>query len=156
MHSFCWHVLHNSSVHERLAAEIVSGKLSDVVSYQEALSLRYFQACLKEAMRLQPALAFNMSRRAPEEGAVVDGTHLPGGTHVAVNAWVVHRDKELFGPDADIFNPERWLNCPEEKVREMDRSLYQVSIANPSFIPVDSDMTFASSAVALIFALGDN
>jgi hypothetical protein len=28
---------------------------------------------------------------------------------LCVNPWVIHRSKEIFGDDANEFNPERWL-----------------------------------------------
>ena len=31
-----------------------------------------------------------------------------------MNAWVVHRNKDTFGPDADTYNPDRWLKQPHE------------------------------------------
>lgn len=42
-----------------------------------------------------------------------------------MNAWVVHRDQNVFGTDADIFRPERWLG-PREEVLVMDRNLFSV------------------------------
>ena len=38
-------------------------------------------------------------------------------------AWVLHRDREVFGDDADIYRPERWL---EEDTKTMNRHMYQV------------------------------
>lgn len=67
----------------------MSVPFSDMVQYEEVISLPYFQACLKETMRLQPALTFNMTRTVPSTGSTVNGMHLPGGTRVAVSAWVV-------------------------------------------------------------------
>jgi cytochrome P450 len=52
------------------------------------------------------------------------GQHYPGGTQVAVNGWVLHRNKTGFGEDAEIYRPERWLH-PDSK--EMHRHMYQVS-----------------------------
>lgn len=28
---------------------------------------------------------------------------------IGVNPWVVHQNTEVFGQDAESFNPERWL-----------------------------------------------
>lgn len=98
-----------------------------MVQYKEAQALEYFQACLKETMRLQPALGANITRMVPGEGTEVNGTWLPGGTQVALNAWVLHRDKDIFGTDADLFNPERWLSKDENCVKMMERCMFQVS-----------------------------
>jgi hypothetical protein len=41
---------------------------------------------------------------------------------VGMNAHVVHRDKRVFGEDADLFNPERWLES-EARNKEMEKYL---------------------------------
>ncbi|KAK4945493.1 hypothetical protein LTR10_015389 [Elasticomyces elasticus] len=125
MHSFVWHVLSNSKIHDRLVAEILGSPLSETVQYREAQALDYFQACLKETMRLQPALGANITRMVPAGGTDVNGTWLPGGTQVALDAWVLQRDKDIFGGDADLFNPERWLGNDEDRVKLMDRCMFQ-------------------------------
>lgn len=128
MHTFVWHVLAHPRVHEKLVSELDDAPLSETTRYQDSLTLPYFQACLTEAMRLQPAFAMNISRQVPPEGATVDGEFLPGGTAVALNGWVLHRNKEVFGHDADVFRPERWLEASEEQVKRMERLMIHVSV----------------------------
>jgi hypothetical protein len=43
-----------------------------------------------------------------------------------MNAWVLHRDEKIFGPDAHVFRPERWLGTKEE-VAPLERNLFTVS-----------------------------
>lgn len=134
MQSFFWFILNSPPIHEKLVKEIdeaaLGGKLSDMITYNEAQSLPYFQASLKEAMRLRPAVGLNISRLVPEGGAIIDGTWYPGGTAVAFNGWVVHRDQGVFGQDAEEYRPGRWLE-EAEKVKVMERHMYQVSLPNP-------------------------
>ncbi|KAJ5761286.1 hypothetical protein N7520_008442 [Penicillium odoratum] len=125
MHSFCWNVLAHPMVHEKLVAELLDASLSPMVQYDQAITLPYFQACLKETMRLQPALPFNMTRTVPDAGATVDGINLPGGTRVAVSAWVIHRDESVFGPNTSSFNPERWLEADFDRLKKMERCMFQ-------------------------------
>lgn len=135
MQTFMWHILENAKVYEKLNSEIhsahSSGLLSEMISYKEAqCHLPYFQACLKEAMRISPAVGLNITRMVPTSGADVGGHTLPGGTRVAVNAWVLHQDREVFGDDAHVYRPERWLfkegdEAGSEKVKRMDRSMFQ-------------------------------
>ncbi len=114
MQTFLWHILADRRIYEKLTAELTvaekAGRLSDNIRDSEAREeLPYFQACLQEAMRLRPAVGLNMTRSVPMPHAEVDGHLLPGGTRVAVNAWVLHRNKAIFGEDADVFKPERWI-----------------------------------------------
>ena len=128
MQSFFWCVLHDSRVWNTLVSEVISasksGILSESVTWAEAQQLPYFQACLKEAMRIRPAVGVNITRLIPQGGAEIDGTWLPGGTAVAVNGWVLHKDKKTFGEDADEFKPERWLK-DEENAKKMERYMFQ-------------------------------
>lgn len=126
MHTFCWHVLSNPKVHQRLTAEILQIPSSELVEYEQGLSLPYFQACLKETMRLQPALSANITRMVPKAGAIIDGEFVPGGTQVAVNSWVMHRDETVFGGNTGEFDPDRWLIKDEERLKRMERCMFQV------------------------------
>ncbi|KAK1718159.1 hypothetical protein CaCOL14_010433 [Colletotrichum acutatum] len=130
MQSLFWHILSAPHIHSRLVAEIEDAVKSGAmpptgnISWKEAQELPYFQACLKEAMRVRPAVGLNISRVVPPEGAELDGRLFPGGTQVAVNGWVLHRDKRTFGEDADDYRPERWLADVEEAKR-MERYMFQ-------------------------------
>ena len=127
MQSFFWYVLANKKIWSKLVEEILSANFSEMVQYNEAQNLPYFQACLKEAMRIAPAVGLNITRKVPPSGAEIDGVKLPAGTAVAVNGWVLHRHRGIFGEDADEFRPERWLETDKEKVKLMERSMFQVS-----------------------------
>lgn len=54
---------------------------------------------------------------------VVDGKFIPGGTRIGQNIMYIQRSKAIFGPDADIFRPERWLDIDREKHREMTQTV---------------------------------
>jgi hypothetical protein len=77
-------------------------------------------------MRMHPGVQYPLERVVPRGGATINGHFLPEGTIVGVNAAVIHRDRQIFGQDADEFRPERWL-CDEEKAKVMDRHLLTVS-----------------------------
>uniref|UniRef100_A0A0D2Y3I0 Pisatin demethylase n=1 Tax=Fusarium oxysporum (strain Fo5176) TaxID=660025 RepID=A0A0D2Y3I0_FUSOF len=79
------------------------------------------QACIKEALRMHPAVSYPLERVVPPGGARLCGEYLPGGTIVGVNAAVIHRERDIFGQDADTFQPERWLHSSEERIKLMDR-----------------------------------
>lgn len=137
MQSFFWHVLSDPRVRSILLAEVRGAVAASVIpaegnlAWSQAQGLPYFQACLKEAMRMRPAVGLNITRVVPPEGAELAGEFFPGGTRVAVNGWVLHRDRATFGEDSDVFRPERWLEG-EEKARTMERYMFQVNFFPPT------------------------
>ncbi|POS81531.1 pisatin demethylase [Diaporthe helianthi] len=130
MQSFFWHILSDQRVYANIQEEInkavTDGTIppSGNLTWNETQNLPYFQACLKEAMRVRPAVGLNIARLVPPEGAEIDGQVFPGGVTIAVNGWVLHRDKATFGPDAEVYRPERWLGEAEEAKR-MERFMFQ-------------------------------
>jgi cytochrome P450 len=80
----------------------------------EIQKLTYLDACIKEAFRMHPPPGFDMERVVPEGGATIAGEYVPGGTIVSCNAWVLHRNKNIFGEDVETFRPERWLESEEQ------------------------------------------
>ncbi|KAH7471968.1 hypothetical protein FOMA001_g13190 [Fusarium oxysporum f. sp. matthiolae] len=63
-----------------------------------------------------------MVRIVPEGGATIAGHYLPEGTAVGVNPWVTHIDPNVYGPDAQVFRPERWIDSDPEQLKRMERS----------------------------------
>ena len=130
MQSFFWEILNSPPIYANIVSEIEAAVRDGVIpptgniGWSEAQNLPYLQACLKEAMRLRPAVGLNITRLVPPEGAELDGQRFPGGVAIAANGWVLHRDREVFGADADDFRPGRWLE-DEERARRMERFMFQ-------------------------------
>lgn len=81
------------------------------------------QAVVYEGMRMRPGTTGAFSKVVPPQGEVVQGKFIPGGTLVAMNVPAMLRSAELFGPDAHLFRPERWLEASEENQAEMERQV---------------------------------
>lgn len=64
---------------------------------------------------MHPGVAMILERHAPAEGlSLPGGQHVPGGTRVGINPYVVNRNAGIFDPDPDSFRPERWLQAKDE------------------------------------------
>ena len=81
---------------------------------------------MKEAMRCHPGVSYPLERIVPAGGITLCGVHIAEGTVLGVSAPVIHGDTSIFGEDALVFNPERWLSPDEEYVKRMDRHLMTV------------------------------
>jgi len=42
-----------------------------------------------------------------------------------VNSWVAHANTDVFGVDASVFRPERWL-VDKDRYNAMDRNFFAV------------------------------
>lgn len=83
----------------------------------------YFQATIKEGLRIWPPVTGLGSKQVPREGDIINGVFIPGGTHIGHAAWGVFRSKEIWGEDANEFRPERWLvggDGDKGRLQEMD------------------------------------
>lgn len=128
----------NPAAYRKLRDEIdeatKSGQLSSPhVRYNEAMQLPYLVACCKEGMRVHPSVGLTLPRNVPQGGCSISGQWFAEGTRVGVNAAVVHLDKNIFGHDADLFNPDRWFN---EDAVNMDRYMFQVSNYHLLFVRI--------------------
>ncbi|KAL8676102.1 MAG: hypothetical protein Q9186_007345 [Xanthomendoza sp. 1 TL-2023] len=102
---------------------VIENRATGLVSWTESQKLPYLDACIKEAFRFHPAPGLPLERIVPPTGASICGEHIPGGTIVGCNAWVIHRRPEVFGDDVDAYRPERWLEVSKEKRKEMDGTM---------------------------------
>ena len=118
--------MRNPAAYAKLTAEIdaavAEGTMSIPVAYAEAIKLPYLKACINESMRLHPSVGLTMPRLVPAGGATISGFHFPQGYRVGVNGAVVHYDKDVFGLDADSFDPDRWINGDALR---MDKAMIQ-------------------------------
>ncbi|MFF7371553.1 cytochrome P450 [Streptomyces tricolor] len=67
----------------------------------------YRTAVFKEALRVRPVI-HNVARRLTEP-IELGGYRLPAGVSVLPSIGAVQCDPRLWGPDARLFRPERWL-----------------------------------------------
>ncbi|TDZ60839.1 Cytochrome P450 monooxygenase gsfF [Colletotrichum trifolii] len=120
-----YHMLKNPDSKRKLVEEVDEfwrqGKLSDPVTLAETEKMPYLQASMYEALRLHPAVGMTLPRVVPKGGYEIDGRYYPAGSVVGANPWVVHRIKEVYGQDANVFRPERWM---KEENGEMHRFFF--------------------------------
>ncbi|KAK2859927.1 hypothetical protein FQN49_004573 [Arthroderma sp. PD_2] len=70
-------------------------------------SLPYLNAFCNELFRFYPPVTVT-SRQAARDTTIA-GQPIKKGTHIIIAPRATNRNPEFWGPDADVFNPDRWL-----------------------------------------------
>lgn len=116
-------IVTNPDVYATLRSEIRAalrdGKASTPIRDTEARQLVYLQAVVLEGLRKHPPLSQLRERVVPAGGDTIGGFHLPEGTFVGLNGWGTQLNTEIYGEDAALFRPERWLTEDEKRLKEM-------------------------------------
>jgi cytochrome P450 len=83
LRTIVYYLLKNPSKKAKLIDEIDTkikmGKLSKVVTFEEANDMPYLQAVMQEALRLCPAVGVNLPRVTPQPGMVIGEHKIPAG-----------------------------------------------------------------------------
>jgi len=120
-------LINNPVAYRRLQQEIddaiAAGAISAPITNAEALKLPYLQAVIHEGLRFYPPVTGLGFKQAPEGGDMLNGYFVPGGTQVGQNFFGVGRSLLVWGPDADVFRPERWLGADKDELRRMNAAL---------------------------------
>ncbi|KAF7719415.1 Cytochrome P450 monooxygenase [Penicillium ucsense] len=84
---------------QELAAEPMKAELLD--------SLPYLHAVCNEVFRIYPPAG--LTRRVAVQNTSILGQFIPAGTEIVISPRAVNVSKDLWGPDAATFNPDRWM-----------------------------------------------
>ncbi|PPQ93679.1 LOW QUALITY PROTEIN: hypothetical protein CVT25_012738 [Psilocybe cyanescens] len=107
-----------SAIHARGDADFTAVDLENMT---------YLSAVIKESMRFHPALYQNYRQAADDnvlplskpiktlDGNYVDELPIPKGIKIILSIAAYNRNTEIFGDDANVYNPDRWFRQPGEK-----------------------------------------
>jgi cytochrome P450 len=117
MRSCLYYLGQNPAVLSKLRDEIDAFHQSQespdkIITYHQASGLPYLGAVIKEATRLFPSINFMLPRHAPPDFEV-QGYRIPSSVQVGISPIAQNRDRAIWGEDADVFRPERWLEDEE-------------------------------------------
>ncbi|KAI0642531.1 cytochrome P450 [Trametes meyenii] len=107
---------------EVVEATAGQGRTLQDLDFDAYAQLSYMDAVIRETIRMYPGF-YVTSRVAAEDTVIplstpirgVDGTPIkeldvPAGTTVWLNIFGANRDPTIWGPDATVWKPERWLS----------------------------------------------
>jgi cytochrome P450 len=124
-----------AKLRQELETAKAAGELSPIVTWKEARKLPYLEACVHETGRIHPPFGLNLERVVPAGGLDICGQHMPEGTIVGMNGWVVHRDQAVFGADAEDWRPERWIEADDATRKKMESCLLTVRAFSLLLLP---------------------
>lgn len=101
-----------------------AGTGNALVAWSDVRELPYLSAVINESLRTHPAAGVPLERIAPAEGIQFDDVFIPGGTNIGCSAWTLHLDRDIWGQDAGVWRPERWLEASEQKKAKMKNSMF--------------------------------
>jgi cytochrome P450 len=114
------HIITNPQISAKLLEEIATASPKSPISDAEAKKLPYLQGIIKEGLRMCPPASGLLSKDVPAGGDYINGIFVPEGTSIGWSSWGIFRNKQFWGEDANLFRPERWLECSPERLREQE------------------------------------
>ncbi|KAI0663220.1 cytochrome P450 monooxygenase pc-3 [Cubamyces menziesii] len=122
-------------VFKRLRAEVME-KIgpTQMPTFDDVRNMKYLRAVINETLRLYPAVPFNIrvatrDTTLPNSDANGPRVFVPKDTGISYSVFLMHRRKDYWGPDAQHFDPDRWL----------DERLNKYFTANPYiFVPFNA------------------
>ena len=126
-----YHIARNPRVQAKLQAELdtaLASVDSIVAPYEAVKDLPYLEAVINEGQRLHSTIGAGLPRVVPPGGADILGRHFNEGTVVSVPSHHIHRDEAIWGPDAAVFRPERWIEATGERKKQMLEAFIPFSV----------------------------
>jgi len=127
---YLYEIARNPGSQARVRAEIAATRAKkggEILSATDLDSMTYTLATLKELLRLHP-IVYTLSREATRDDVIplaspivtksgdqVSSIPVKKGTPIDVSISVYNRLPEIWGADANEFNPERFLNIDKSK-----------------------------------------
>jgi cytochrome P450 len=103
----------NPSIQSRLREEIranlpaLSSPDSPPATAESLASCHYLHAFCNEVLRVYAPVP--LTRREAAKDTSILGQFVPKGTDIILSPFAINMSRELWGEDAEVFNPDRWM-----------------------------------------------
>lgn len=105
--------------------EILTGRNSANIIWEDLSKLNYVTLCIKETLRLYPLLPF--VGKLSSEDVVVNGYRIPKGTWIGIGCYAMHHDPLVWN-NPEKFDPMRFAT---ENLKNMDSFTFLAFSAGP-------------------------
>ncbi|CAO1411007.1 unnamed protein product [Diamesa serratosioi] len=99
----------NPDIQDKIVDELKEVYYSDDVeiTYESLSKLDYLERVIKESLRLCPVVP--IIGRETQGNIKLDEFEIPAGITLLINFYSLHRRKDIWGENADLFNPDHFL-----------------------------------------------
>ncbi|ETL39074.1 hypothetical protein L916_09500 [Phytophthora nicotianae] len=104
-----------ASIRKEIADKLPTYKVDGFPTMQDVSQLAYLEAALKETLRLHPSVPVE-PKQTLEDTTLSDGTFVPAGSAIGLATYAMARMPKVWGPDAEEFKPERWIDSTSGKL----------------------------------------
>ncbi|KAF2195915.1 putative sporulation-specific N-formyltyrosine oxidase Dit2 [Zopfia rhizophila CBS 207.26] len=120
VNSTFWELGKNQDVQNRLRQEILDTQ-TDTPTAELVNGMPYLTSTIFELLRLYPPVSQLINRVTLQPTVLGGDICIPAHTWVGWNAYGVHINRDVWGPTAQEFRPERWGTKPEENQAKFRR-----------------------------------
>lgn len=103
----CLHPAVQTRLREEIRANLPPLDDSETVTAASLDNCHYLHSVCNEVLRLYSPVPITL-REAGRDTSIL-GQYVPKGTKIIMSPWAVNTATSLWGPDADEFNPDRWM-----------------------------------------------
>ncbi|OHE92313.1 cytochrome P450 [Colletotrichum orchidophilum] len=118
------HLMCNPRVYYKFKGVIgdaIDSGVSTPITFDQGSKIPFLR--IYEGIRIcAPATGLYPKSAAPQ-GDIIDGKFIPGGTAIGMNVPGLLKSRALFGQDADLFRPERFLEVDDAARANMEREV---------------------------------
>ncbi|KAH7692448.1 Abieta-7,13-dien-18-ol hydroxylase protein [Dioscorea alata] len=116
IYMLCKHPLVQERVYQDITDATEAGEKANFTEFSQSITdevlnkMHYLHAALSETLRLYPAVPLD-SKVCFSDDILPDGFSVNKGDIIFYQPYAMGRMKYLWGDDAEVFRPERWLDC---------------------------------------------